>query len=214
MRSKSIGEILKDYREYHKVSLEDLAAKTHIREGYLELLENNQFEMLPAATYTKGYIRTYAQIFAFDEKPILALLRRDYKESAKGKLIPQEFIKPVLKKRQWWTPITFALLILSSLFIALISYIAVQWYNLQKPPFLEISKPQEDERVAAKVIVEGKSVNDATLLINTQSVELDVNGNFQTEVYLPREGLNTITIEATDRRGKTNVIQRTVRVEF
>ena len=214
MHSKSIGEILKDYREYHKITLEKLAEKTHIREGYLELLENNQFEMLPAATYTKGYIKLYAQMFGFDEKPILALLRRDYKESARGKLIPQEFIKPVLKKRQWWSPLTFGLLVLGSIFLTLISYVVMQWYNLQKPPFLEIIRPTEDELVAAKVIVEGKTVADANLLINSQSIELSIDGEFQTEVYLPREGLNTITFEATDRRGKTNIIQRTVRVEF
>ena len=99
MRTKTIGETLKDERNKHRLRLEDLAKKTRIRASYLQALEENRFEDLPATTFVKGYIKTYAHVFGFDHQPLLAMLRRDYKESAKGRLIPREFIKPILANK-------------------------------------------------------------------------------------------------------------------
>ncbi len=214
MKTRTIGEILQEEREFHRFSIDDLAKRTRIRKEYLVLLENNEFEKLPAATFVKGYIRTYGQVFGFDYKPLLALLRRDFKESARGQLVPREFLKPVLKRKTFWTPITTAILVLAALFLSFVVYVGVGWYNLQKPPSLEVTVPSENAEVAAQVIVEGKTLPDAVVSVNAQPVALQVDGSFKTEVFLSREGINTITIKATDRRGKSNTVQRTVRVKY
>jgi cytoskeleton protein RodZ len=214
MRTKTIGEILREERQLHHLSIEDLAKRTRIRKEYLDALENNQFETLPAAVFVKGYIKMYGQLFGFDYQPLLALLRRDFKESARGKLVPREFIKPVLKKRPLWTPVTMTLMIVSSAFLALISYVVIQWYNLNKPPELILETPENNAQVAAQVEVSGQSESDAIVIVNAQPVALQPDGSFQTEVFLPREGINSITVEAADRRGKKTIIQRTVYVKF
>ena len=213
-RTKTIGEILKTEREHHSVDLDALARRTRIKRHYLEALENNRFDQLPASAFVKGYIKTYAQTFGFDHQPLLALLRRDFKESARGSLVPQDFIKPVLKHSLMWTPVTIAFWVLATAFITLISYIGVQYYNLQKPPYLMVAQPQEDQVVASQVIVTGQSVPDSVVTVNAQVVRLNDQGNFTYEVFLPKEGLSSITVESTDRRGKKNTLQRTVRVEF
>ena len=41
-----------------------------------------------------------------------------------------------------------------------------------------------------------------------------VDGSFQTEVYLPREGIHILTVEVVDKRGKKSVVQLPVRVQF
>ena len=153
-------------------------------------------------------------MFGVDHKPLWAMLRRDFKESARGKLIPREFIKSVHRKRRFWTPVTSVLLVLGTIFFSFALYVAVQWYNLQKPPVLEIANPQPNSEVSSQVIVSGKTVPDAVVSINSQPVALQPDGNFQTEIFLPREGINTITIESTDRRGKSSIEQRTVRVVY
>ncbi|HYD35239.1 MAG TPA: helix-turn-helix domain-containing protein [Vitreimonas sp.] len=214
MKTKSIGEILGEEREFHRLSLADLAKRTRIRLEYLQALENNEFDKLPSSTFVKGYIRTYGQIFGFDYLPLLALLRRDFKESAKGKLVPREFIKPVLKKRPFWTPITAAMVVLGTLFLTLITYVLVQWYHFTKPPLLEVFSPEADAFVSAQVMVEGRTNPEAVVAVNAQPVSLQPDGSFRYELYLPREGITTITVEATDRRGKTNLLQRTVYVKF
>lgn len=214
MKTKTIGEILREERVRHRVSLEDLAQRTRIRLQYLQALEENKFQLLPAAPFVRGYIRAYADLFGFEYKPVLALLRRDFKESAKGKLIPLEFIKPKLKKRDIWTPVTVILLVSAVAFLSLLSYVGVQWYSFNKPPELTITKPEPDARVSSKVEVAGQTDNEAIVLVNAQPVSLQPDGSFETEVFIPREGIATITVEATDRRGKSNLQQRTVRVEF
>ena len=153
MKTKKIGEVLRDERRRRQVELSDFAQRTRIRHEYLEALENNQFEQLPAATFVKGYIKTYAREFGFDHQPLVALLRRDYKESAKGKLVPREFIKPVLKKQRTSSQVTVVMVVLAAVFLTLIGYVGVQWYNLQKPPSLALNSPEDRAVVAGEVLV-------------------------------------------------------------
>ena len=214
MKTKTIGEILREERQQHHLSIDKLAQKTRIKKKYLQALENNQFNQLPAATFVKGYIKIYSQMFGFDYQPLIALLRRDFRESVKGQLVPREFIKPLLKKRQLWGPATFIVLGLALTFIILISYVGFQWYELAQPPDLKIISPVKDSLVAARVSVSGQTDTDAIVTINSQPVALQSDGSFKSEVYLPREGVNTISIEAQDRRGKITLIQRLVRVKF
>jgi len=214
MQTKTIGEILRDEREFHRLSLDDLAKRTRIRSEYLAALESNQFEKLPAAAFVKGYIKTYAALFGFDHQPLLGLLRRDFKESAKGQLVPREFIKPLLKKDHLWTPTTGFLLMLSGVFLSVFTYVALQWYALNRPPKIEVTQPLPNADVAAQVEVRGQTSPEAVVKVNDQPVALQVDGSFETEIFLPREGITTITVEAADRRGKSSLVQRTVNVRF
>lgn len=214
MRTKTIGETLKDERVKHRLRLEDLSKKTRIRISYLEALEENRFEELPATIFVKGYIKTYAHVFGFDHKPLLAMLRRDYKESAKGQLIPREFIKPVLKKRSRKTSVTVLLVILIAIFSSIFGYVGFQWYNLTKPPQLSVSQPKEQAIVSSKVIVEGNTLPDAIVTVNDQPVALQQDGSFKTEVIVANEGISIFVIQAKDRRGKVSTVQRSVTVQF
>ncbi len=214
MQTKTIGSILKEEREFHRLSAADLAKLTRIKTEYILALESNNFEQLPAAPFVRGYIKTYGRTFGFDYQPLLAMLRRDFKESAKGQLVPREFIKPVLKRRVVWAPTTITVMGLIVVFLTIASYVGFQWYNLQKPPLLKVAQPETNAVVAAQVEVKGMAAKDAVVSVNAQPVELDANGNFNTQIYLPRDGINTLTIEAKDRRGKSTVVQRTVRVEY
>ncbi len=213
-RTTTVGEHLQRERQSHGVTLQELSAETNIRREYLEFLESNEFEKLPSVAYVKGYIRTYADLLGFDHEPLFGLLRRDYKESARGTLVPRDFVRPALKPRALWTPISLTVLAVASVFIAFLSYVGYQWYVLQRPPMLEVTAPEDNATVAGRVMVTGQTVNDAVLTINTEPVTLQPDGTFSKEVFLSREGLNTISVEATDRRGKSNLKQRTVRVEF
>jgi cytoskeleton protein RodZ len=214
MTTRTVGELLKAERTSHHISLGELSKRTRIRREYLEALEQNEFSKLPAATFVKGYIKTYARVFGFDHEPLLALLRRDYKESAKGKLVPREFIKPVLKRGRTFTPVTLFVLGLAAVFLSLVGYVGFQWYNLNKPPELTLAAPEDDAIVASRVVVEGKTVPEAVVTVNSQPVALRPDGSFATEVFVATEGISSITVEATDRRGKTNRLNRTVHVRF
>ena len=212
--TKTIGELLRDERESHRLPLSELAKKTRIRVEYLQALEENDFTSLPAATFVKGFIRSYARVFGFDPQPLIALLRRDFKESARGTLIPREFLKPVLTRKKMVNSVTGAVLTLGAVFLTLMSYVVFQWYSLQKPPYLEVSEPAEQARVAPQAVVQGETVPEAVVTVNGQPVALQPDGSFRTEVSFVGQGPAAVTVLATDRRGKSQTVQRTVIVEF
>lgn len=214
MKIKSVGELLKEERISHNVTIDFLAKKTKIKAEYLESLENNRFEQLPATPFIKGYIKTYARIFGFEYRPIFAVLRRDYKESAKGHLIPRNFLKPVMRERATWNPVTASAMMVGGVFLTLVAFVIYKWYVFNKPPFLEISTPTDNQEVSSQVKIAGRTRPEAILVINSQPVALQPDGTFTTEILIPREGSNTITIEASDKRGKTNLVQKTVRVKY
>ena len=214
MQTQTIGDLLRAAREKAHFTLEDLATDTHIKLEYLVALEENNFDFLPAATFIKAYIRNYARIFKLDEKPLFAILRRDYEESVKGQLIPREFLYPQLKKKALWSPVRLVLLSVVLVFAVFFSYAAWQWYQLSRPPELVLLTPIEDSEVSSKVIFKGDTKPDALLTVNAVPVALQANGSFETELYLPQEGVNTVTIKATDKNGKSSILQRSVKVKF
>lgn len=214
MTTKTIGEALQEERLKHRVKLEELSKRTRIRMEHLQALEDNRFQDLPASVFVKGYIKTYAQVFGFEYQPLLALLRRDYKESAKGTLVPREFIQPMLKRRRHAPSATLALVAASAVFTVLLGYVGYQWYLFSKPPFVELYSPTAQSIVAAKVVVQGRTVPEAIVLVNDQSVSLQPDGSFATELIANREGLFFITVTAQDRRGKVGKVERLVTVAF
>lgn len=56
---KHIGEYLKQRRCEKKITLEEVASQTGIREQYLTALESGDFEKIPGDVFIKGFIRNY-----------------------------------------------------------------------------------------------------------------------------------------------------------
>lgn len=57
----SVGSYLRELRTQRGVSLEEISRSTRVLTGYLEALEADEFEALPAPVFTKGFIRAYCQ---------------------------------------------------------------------------------------------------------------------------------------------------------
>lgn len=70
--TESIGEILRVARHNKKASLEDAARATKIKFETLERLEADDFNALPAPTYTKGFLKLYAEYLGLDGAEIVA----------------------------------------------------------------------------------------------------------------------------------------------
>ncbi len=65
---ESIGENLREARHNKKVSLEDASRATRIKIDILEQLESDEFDRLAAPTYTKGFLRLYAEYLGLDSQ--------------------------------------------------------------------------------------------------------------------------------------------------
>jgi len=61
-----IGNSLREARERRGIDVAQAEVATKIRGKYLRALEDEQFGLLPAQTYVKGFLRTYAEFLGLD----------------------------------------------------------------------------------------------------------------------------------------------------
>ena len=71
MEAIGVGERLRRAREARGLTLDAVAASTHIRERYLEALEGERFEEIPGPAYVKGFLRNYALHLGLPEDEIM-----------------------------------------------------------------------------------------------------------------------------------------------
>lgn len=90
---KKVGEVLAEFRQKQGIPLEKVSQVTRIRKEFLEAIELNEFQRLPAEPFVKGFLHSYARFLGMDPETVLALLRRDFKTGEKGKVVPRQFIR-------------------------------------------------------------------------------------------------------------------------
>jgi cytoskeleton protein RodZ len=75
----SFGEQLRQARESHNISLQEIASATKISSRALQALESEQFSQLPGGIFNKGFVRAYARYVGLDEEKMVSA----YLEAAK-----------------------------------------------------------------------------------------------------------------------------------
>src|SRR5918999_5861670 len=70
-----IGRVLKQTRRKRGLSLDEVEQATKIRARYLSGLEREDYAMLPAAVYTQGFLKTYANYLGLDGEALSRQLR-------------------------------------------------------------------------------------------------------------------------------------------
>ena len=71
----TVGKNLQRQRETQKISLESVSNDTHIKPAFLQALEEDHFEELPAETYARGFIRCYSKYIGLNPEETLELYR-------------------------------------------------------------------------------------------------------------------------------------------
>lgn len=72
-----LGSLLVRSREARGLTLEDAERDTRISRRYLQALEDEQFEVIPAPVYARGFLRSYSQYLGIDPQEALALFPRE-----------------------------------------------------------------------------------------------------------------------------------------
>ncbi len=83
----TIGEQLKQAREFRRLSIRQVVQATRIRDYYLEAMEADDFSSMPSAAQARGFFRSYADFLGLDADELINLQRN---ESA----APAEFSAP------------------------------------------------------------------------------------------------------------------------
>jgi cytoskeleton protein RodZ len=119
----SIGETLREARMRQRLDITDVEAQTKIRAKYLRALENEDFGMLPGATFVKSFLRTYAEFLGLDPHLLVEEYRARHDPRDESELTPfarapsgRERRRP--PRRPAWLPVVAAVAaILAVLFV-------------------------------------------------------------------------------------------------
>lgn len=204
---KSAGTLLREKRLALELTLDTVESRTKVKKSYLEALENADFDALPSAPVTKGFLKSYAKVLHLNPETLIAMYRRDYDE-VMNEIVPHGLVEPVVKKTRLFS---VPIILTSIAIIAFCGFLLIQllkWWSLPK---LEVIQPIEGETYGELITVKGLTDGDATLKIGDQVVLVGQNGEFSLDLKYPA-GTHRLLIQAIDREGKTRLLERTFTV--
>ena len=189
-------------REDKGLTLTDLEKTTHIPLKYLRAIEDFRLEELPAAqAYRHAYLREYAKALDINYGCLIKNLKLSDTTAPK----PTRFKLPNFSFYFIFRNLGFTFLVL--LFGG---YIFWQVRGIVKPPTLNIYSPNEGfVAIQPNILIQGEATAESSLTINGQNIMINEQGRFASMIDLSK-GVNTITISATKKHGKSTSLIRHV----
>ena len=87
----TVGQRLKEAREAKGLSVEDVASQTRIPTRHLTSLEQGEWDKLPAATYSIGFAKNYANVVGLDRIEIGDQLRAEMGDTRFAAVHPEVY---------------------------------------------------------------------------------------------------------------------------
>ena len=205
---KTIGEILRIARKDRDVSIQQLSGMTKIDVRYIKALEANDFQSLPSATFTKGFVRNLAISLGNDPDEWIAILRRDYQTPSPANTSPVRHTR----RLSLGSLLQSRTILLALGTIVFVIYLGFQYRAVITPPPLEINNPAKDAVTVSPVSLDGKTASGTTVIINDDlKIVPDSSGRFQTKLNLS-PGTNEIKVVVENRfnRSTTKVVNITI----
>lgn len=195
------GEELRRKREENKLSLKDVSRSTHIQEKYLEAIENDEYEKLPARVYAVNFLRSYSKYLGLDEKKIVEryLTELEILDSVKKKTNEKKktnrffFVYP--RRIRTVSLITGG--------IIAVCYVLLRLYGIVSTPEIHFIYPSSStfETMEDLIEIKGDINNGTVLTINGEPVYINEDGTFEKKLFLS-EGTNTFEFVLVNRFGK------------
>jgi len=148
-----IGTTLRDSRIRRDISLQQAEEDTKIRVKYIQAMENEDFDVLPAGTYVKGFLRTYAEYLDLDAQ----LLIDEYNERFGTGEHREHMIQPARPAKNETAPKTgrrhqtnyILVAILALVIIAVLAYLGWGNASSQKPSLVTTTETESTQATAA-----------------------------------------------------------------
>jgi len=90
----AVGDELRAAREARGLSLVDIAERTRIPQRHLSAIETSDYANLPAATYSAGFVRTYARLLGLDAADLSQRFRAELTQNGSREPRRQEMYEP------------------------------------------------------------------------------------------------------------------------
>ena len=209
-KSRPVSEQIKQARESAGLTLEELSSRTQVPPNHLLALEEGRYGDLPRAKpYRLAYLRSYGKALGLDSG---SLCRQFAIQNGLSDL-PRES-HPLTASRFKFFSMHGAVKT-AAVFILVITfagYLIWQIKGITEPPKLLIYSPSEGYISSElSVAVQGETEKECLIKINGQEMRPTDDGKFEARVDLSN-GVNTITISAVKKHGKTATEVRHVMV--
>ncbi len=136
----SFGRWLRRQREVRKIALREVAETTNISIRYLEALEDDRFEALPAPVFAKGFLREYARYVGLDPDEVVnnyLAARQDATVEEAERVATAQRAKDA-QRRPW---AVFAWVVVGLLILAGIAYWAYRFERQRQAPPAAVPPP-------------------------------------------------------------------------
>ena len=154
------GDMLRQAREKLGYSQKDVASRLRLRLSVVSDIENNHFEEAQLATFTRGYVRSYAKFVGLDEAEILAKL--DQQGHAQPQEQEMQSFSRRTKREAHDNRIMRLTWVLGALFIGLTGI--WWWQSLQMTPEAEFTAAPAEVQALDESIANAGNGSTSTIL--------------------------------------------------
>lgn len=202
-----LGEMLQLARENKGIDLYRAERDTKIRLRYLAALEDSDFDELPAAVYTKGFLRNYAIYLGLDPEEVLLRWREEMqavRSAERVSVAPPPRPLTVPRRGPTITPGVFMAALLSLVVLGFLVYIGMQLLRFADTPRVGLTNPRSlvSQVNSETILLTGTAGPGAIVTIHGPGGQLfsttaDETGTWTREVPLA-PGRNDFQVIAND----------------
>lgn len=211
------GRLLQEAREKNGWSYKDVEDHIKIRVRYLEALENEQYEILPGITYTRGFLRTYSKHLDLNPEQIIDLYNTSLQPESAPEVHPP--LTPIQSTPVWFKPIVIIVMGLFAVAIVIgITFLSrmnenpeVSGYNpAPLPTAPQTQAPSDQEQNDVQQQPPAQQEEQAPTIYEGVVAEL----TFKEDCWLRVRVDGGPIEEGTNAAGTTKVLQGTQKIEF
>ncbi|HZP95998.1 MAG TPA: RodZ domain-containing protein [Candidatus Limnocylindria bacterium] len=212
-----LGDLLRAQREKKGLTLDQAAADTRIREKFLKALEDGDYQSLPGAVYTKGFLRNYAEYLDLDQEELVVLFHEERGGSAPEPPRTFQPIRPIMRRSLIFTPAVLVPVVVLAGIVLFVGYLYYQFTSFAVAPVLDVIDPASDAIAqSAHFVVRGRTVPNGKVTVQVfpgpetvADIHPDASGTFSAPIDLT-PGANHVIIEVLDQSGKVSRVSRSI----
>ena len=139
----SFGSWLRRQREAREISLREIAEASKISLRYLEALEEDHFDVLPAPVFARGFLREYSKIVGLDADEVVNnYLAAQQPGDGSAEIAEEETGRPKGQPRDWGYGLLFTLAVVVLLGLAaVLAFWAERRRENSPPPATPLAPP-------------------------------------------------------------------------
>lgn len=151
------GRRLRQAREAHGLTREQVAADLHLKLSLVAALEQDRFEDLPGQVFVTGYLRNYARLLGLDSEPLIQAYRAVHRPTES----PVRRRVTGASRRQIGSGHLIIRLISATLAIGIVTLLLLWWQNSHIPIGFHETAEIQDE---ATLTISDRAMDDDVLI--------------------------------------------------